>query len=195
LTTGSTLGDAASPEGQRLISGIEDEKTLYPDEYTRYLSFAHLRRKEGASSDMESQGLGYAIRAFQIRPSLLAAKMVAGWKTESEELVSKKKAICQDYVAQFEAHKTELKHQTGFVQRRAAAERMAAFLKSLEDPSSDTVQTKEMTSSGEEREINGVLALPSVHGSQPAPGFTEVGSHHIVRGWSKSQLSVDSCGR
>jgi len=129
----------------------------------------------------------------QIKPSLLAAEMIAGWKTESEELILKKKAICQDYVAQFEAHKTEFKHQAGFFQRMAAAERMAAFLKSLEDPPSDTVQTKEMTSSGDEREIDGILALHGIHGSQPRLGFTEVGSHRLIRDWSKSQLSVDSC--
>jgi hypothetical protein len=118
----------SSPDGQRLMSGIENDKIVYPDEYTKHINLAHFHLKNDVSSEAERVGLEHAIRAFQIRPSIFAARMITTWRTESDELSSMKKAICQDYVDEYEARKTELRRQAGFAQRSEAAKEMAAFL-------------------------------------------------------------------
>jgi hypothetical protein len=99
-----------------------------------HISFASFYQGKGPSCEADSVGLEHAIDAFQIKPSVCAAQMIIEWKTESQEQIEKKKALCREYVERYEAEKAVLKRQAGFLQRRVAAERMTAFVNSLKDP-------------------------------------------------------------
>ncbi len=126
--------NATSAEGQRLINGIATGDTVYPDEYTRHTSLACFYQGKGPSSEADGVGLEHAIKAFQINPSVCAAQMIIKWKTESHELIERKKMICEGYVNQYEAHHAAFRHQVGFAQRRQAAQEMTAFVHRFKDP-------------------------------------------------------------
>jgi len=118
--------DISTVQGRQLYEGIFDGTTLYADDYHRNLIRAHnwLLYRPGLAE--KTEGLNFAIEAFNLNPSpapMLEIILVAASFAELRPDVDK---FCEDYIDKFAKNKDNWANQNGY-RHRVEAARLACF--------------------------------------------------------------------
>jgi len=108
--------DITTPQGKELFEGIFNGKTLYPDDFSRYLIIAHNMFIFGKGEAARKQGLDFAIKAFELNPSQAPMQKIlfAARFAELRPLVND---FCKRYLDAFEKNKGLYIKQDGYLHR------------------------------------------------------------------------------
>jgi len=120
--------DVSTQQGKMLFKGILNGTTVYPDEHTRLVNLAYHLLEYGGTIEAHKQGLAFAEAACRKRPSPLIVQQITISAAKYDELVPEIRNFCQEYLTQFEAHRSEFGAQLGTVERIRAAIETSGFL-------------------------------------------------------------------
>ncbi len=112
--------DYGTAQGRKLIDGISNGKTQYPDELSRNLTIAHNMLLYTKGKDAKKQGLDFAIKAFKAEPSqapILEIRLFARFP----ELRGYIADFCKSYFDDFAKNKDRWLKEDGHRNRIAAA--------------------------------------------------------------------------
>jgi len=119
--------DIKSPEGQGLFKGIPEEKTLYPDDFSRNLIIAHTLLSSYKGEAAMKQGLDYAIKAFELEPSPIPMQEII-YAARFSELRAGVYDFCKSYVGEFTENKKLYARKDGYRNRLMAALYACSYL-------------------------------------------------------------------
>lgn len=129
--------DKATAAGLKLLNGIFDGTTVYPNAFCENLIKAHCMRIFGQSKVAKKRALDYAIKAFKLNPSqapmleiLSAARFTA--------LKPYVNGFCKGYIDDFIKNKEVWAKEDGHHNRVAAAINAAGYLQSVARKQRDT---------------------------------------------------------
>ncbi len=129
--------DITTTQGKELFAGISKGKTLYPNDFSRNLIFAHyllLPKREKAA---HKQGLDFAIKAFKLNPSQAPMGKIIFAATFAE-LRPRVNKFCKDYIDDFTENKNRYAKQDGYHHRIAAALNAASYLQRIAETQKNT---------------------------------------------------------
>jgi len=118
--------DVRTPQGGELFNGIFNDTTLYPDQFHKYLNYAHSRLLYGKGIAEKKKGFDFAEKAFKLNRSPAPMReiiLVASRFAEIKPLVNK---FCEDYLKEFKENEADWAEQDGHRNRLEAA-RLACF--------------------------------------------------------------------
>jgi len=108
--------DRTTPQGAALLDGVFNGKTIYPDQFSRYLVIAHNLVSFAKDMDAKKQGLEFAIKAFEITPSQAAMQQII-YAARFAELKPRVDAFCKNYFDDFVKNKDQYARQDGYFHR------------------------------------------------------------------------------
>jgi len=124
------LVDRTTPQGKQLFEGIFTGKTLYPDDFTKRLIFAHYLLLPGRDKTAHKQGLDFAIKAFNLSQSQAPMRQIL-FATRFPELRANAEAFCKDYFDRFEKNMEVWAKQHGYHHRIAAVLNVGSYFREL----------------------------------------------------------------
>ncbi|MHC4423978.1 MAG: hypothetical protein ACYSWR_04850 [Planctomycetota bacterium] len=110
--------DVRTPQADKLFKGINDGKTLYPDEFSRNLIIAHILFGKRQSVE---QALDLAIKAFKLNPSQAPIHKIVYAAAGHKKLIPRINKFCEEYVNDFEKNKDDWAKKDGYHNRIVAA--------------------------------------------------------------------------
>lgn len=119
--------DITNPQGKRLFEGLFSGQTVFPDEFTRYLTLAHNLLLNTEGDDAKRDGLDYAIKAFNLNPSqqpILKVIHAARFPALKAEVDS----FCGQYFESFVKNKDLLAKKNGYRNSIIAALKACEYL-------------------------------------------------------------------
>ncbi len=122
------LVDYTHEQGRRLIQGITNGGTIYPDEFTRLLNMGFFLLNYDARPEVRQEALTYLIKAVQENPSpvpMFQVVAIAGHYTELKEQIT---TFCLEYVQQCEDKEAEILKRDGARWRFETARMACAYL-------------------------------------------------------------------
>jgi hypothetical protein len=130
--------DKTTIQGEELIEGIFNGKTLYPDNFSKNLILAHYMFMQSQSKENDenkrlefaTKGLRSAILAFQLDPSPVPMTQVI-WAARFAELRPQVNDLCEKYIAHLRKNKHYFERQSGHINRAAAAATAAGYLQKI----------------------------------------------------------------
>jgi hypothetical protein len=123
--------DIKTPKGKQLFDGILNDKTLYPDVFSRNLIKAQtLFTAYPQHKDARRQALTLAKEAFQINQSQASMRQVM-FATRFPELRADAESACKDYFDRFEKNREDWAKQDGYHHRIAAALNVCSYLREI----------------------------------------------------------------
>lgn len=104
--------DVTTPQGRELFEGIFKGTTLYPDDFSKYLTVAY----NTAGGDSKKQSLDYAIKAFNLYPSQAPLQIILplAQYAETQPVVND---FCKSYFDDFAKNKNLYMKQDGYLNR------------------------------------------------------------------------------
>ncbi len=129
--------DITTAQGKKLFGGIANGKTLYPNDFSKNLIFAHYLLLPKREKSAHKQGLDFAIKAFKLNPSQapIGKIMYAATFAELRPRVNK---FCQDYIDDFTENKNRYAKEDGYHHKIAAALNAASYLQRIAERQKDT---------------------------------------------------------
>ena len=111
--------DVTTPQGIEIFNGIFSGRTVYPNEFAKNLTKAHL---QSISNDpkLVEQSLGYAMEAFSLEPSQIPLQRILNL-ARLRSLNPKVVKFCEDYVDDFVANNEKYAKNDGYHNRIVAA--------------------------------------------------------------------------
>ena len=122
--------DITTPQGKQLFEGISTGKTLYPDDFTKSLIFAHYLLLPGRDKTAHKQGLDFAIKAFNLSQSQAPMRQIL-FATRFPELRPQAEAFCKNYFDQFPKNRPLWAKQHGYHHRIAAVLNVGSYFREL----------------------------------------------------------------
>ncbi len=122
--TAKMFVDIRTPQGKELFKGIANGKTLYPDEFSRQLVIAH----HMLSPDKRRRGLDYAIRAFNLRPSQSALRIIISL-AKYPDLKPLIDDFCKNYFDESMKDEGNYAEKDGYVHRIVATWTIGKYLR------------------------------------------------------------------
>ena len=129
--------DIRSPQGQELFEGIFNERTVYPDEFSKNLVIAHNMLLFGRKEVAKREGLGHAIKAFELHPSQAPITKIIH-ASKFRELRPTVDNFCKSYLEHFIKHRSLFIKQDGYYHRVVAAIRAVNYLQAIAKQKKDT---------------------------------------------------------
>ena len=120
--------DIKTPQAGKLFKGINDDKTLYPDEFSKNLIIAHILFSKGQSVE---QALDLAIKAFELNPSQAPMQKIVFTAARHRKLIPRINKFCKDYFDDFEKNKDSWAKEDGYHHRIVAALVAVDYLRNL----------------------------------------------------------------
>ena len=119
--------DSSTPQAKELFRGIMDGKTVYPDDFSKYLFFANsfLAQPEEAT---KQKGLSFAIQAFELNPSQVPIQKII-YAARFPELKKQVDDFCKEYFDEFAKNKDLYTKQHGYHNKIAAVLNAISYLK------------------------------------------------------------------
>ena len=124
--------DVTTTKGKELYEGIFNGKTLYPDDYSKFLILAHNFLVFGKSEDIRKQGLGFAIKAFKLSPSPAPMVEIMYVATRFADLKPHITDFCKDYFDDFKKNQNLYAKQHGYRHKIEAARLACIHLQKIE---------------------------------------------------------------
>jgi len=115
------FADYTIPQGKQLFDGIENGKTLYPDEFSRVLTLAHNLLLYAKDTQQRQRGLDFAIAAFNLNPSPTPMLEIMVSAARFAELVPQVTDFCRSYAEGFTKNKQVYAGQHGYRLKLEAA--------------------------------------------------------------------------
>jgi hypothetical protein len=123
--------DIKTPKGKQLFDGILNDKTLYPDVFSRNLIKAQtLFSAYPQHKDARRQALALAKEAFHLNQSQASMRQVM-FATRFPELRADAESTCKDYFDRFEKNREDWAKQDGYHHRIAAALNVCSYLREI----------------------------------------------------------------
>ncbi|MGB2806187.1 MAG: hypothetical protein WBC22_00475, partial [Sedimentisphaerales bacterium] len=123
--------DVTTPKGKQLFDGILNDKTPYPDVFSRNIIKAQtLFSVYPQLKDARKQALALAKEAFQINQSQASMRQVM-FAARFPELRAEAESACKDYFDQFENNREDWANQDGYHHRIAAALNVCSYLREV----------------------------------------------------------------
>jgi len=119
--------DGTTPQALQLYQGIWDGKTVYPNDFSKYLILAHIMLAH-TEIETKQKGLDYAIKAFRINPSQVPMQKIL-YASRFPELRKQVDEFCKEYFDDFEKNKNVYVRQHGYHNRIAAALNAISYLR------------------------------------------------------------------
>jgi hypothetical protein len=113
--------DRTTPQGKVLHNGIKSGRTLYPNEFIRYLNLAHFTTIYDQGPGAKKEALSYAIKACQLNPCQVAMQELWMMCQYAPSLIDSIMAFCQGHVQDFEENKAKYAGMHGLQERLGAA--------------------------------------------------------------------------
>jgi len=115
------LVNYATAQGKKLFDGIENGKTLYPDDFSRDLTLAHNLLVYAKDVAQRRRGLDLAIKACNSNPSPASMLEIMVNAARFTELVPQVNSFCKNYIDSFTKNKEVYTRQDGYRLRLDAA--------------------------------------------------------------------------
>ena len=112
--------DRTTPQGKKLLDGIFTGETIYPDEFSKNLIIAHTLLSFGEEKEMREQGLDFAFKAFELKPSQAPMQVILT-AARFPELRPRIADFCRNYFEHFSKNKHLYAKQDGYLNRIWAA--------------------------------------------------------------------------
>ena len=112
--------DNTTPQGQKLLDDVFNEKAIYPNEYYKDIMTAHNMLLFGKGDNTKAIGLDSAMRAFESIPSQIALQKII-YASQFSELRPKVTEFCKIYFDDFSEHKKEYVKKDGYHLKIVAA--------------------------------------------------------------------------
>jgi hypothetical protein len=123
--------DIKTPKGKQLLDGILNDKTQYPDVFSRNIIKAQtLFAVYPQHKDARKQALALAKEAFQVSQSQASMRQIM-FAARFPELRVEAESACKDYFDQFENNREDWARQDGYHHRIAAALNVCSYLREV----------------------------------------------------------------
>lgn len=122
--------DITTPRGKELFEGIFNGKTLYPDDFSKNLIFAHNMLLFGKEKNVKKRALDSAVKAFELNPSQAAMREII-FAARFRELKPFVNRFCKNYLDDFTKNKKLYTKQDGYLHRIWSALVAADYLKGV----------------------------------------------------------------
>ncbi len=129
--------DKTTAVGLKLLNGIFDGTTVYPNAFCENLIKAHCMRIFGRGKVAKKRALDYAIKAFKLNPSHAPMLEILS-AVRFTELKPYVDGFCKDYIDDFIKNKDVWVKEDGHHNRVAAAINAAGYLQSVARKQKDT---------------------------------------------------------
>ncbi|MHC4125549.1 MAG: hypothetical protein ACYSRR_03725, partial [Planctomycetota bacterium] len=90
--------DITKPQGRELFRGILTGQTIYPDEFSKNLIFAHNMLFFSADNNAKKQGLKHAVKALELEPSPAPMREIALAGERFYVVRNRANSICEKYL-------------------------------------------------------------------------------------------------
>jgi len=132
--------DVRTPQGKKLFEGILNETTLYPDDFSKNLTFAHnLFLFSGSDKTKSKQALDLAIKAFELNPSQTPMQeIIYVGSRRFPELRPRIDEFCKNYFDDFTENKDSYVKEDGYFHRIVAALNAGSYLRAVADKQKNT---------------------------------------------------------
>jgi hypothetical protein len=121
--------DWSTPQAKELFSGIADGKTVYPDDFSKYLFLANSLLMH-PDKDTRQKGLNFAIKAFELNYSQVPVQRIIYAARKSPELKEQVDNFCKDCFDDFTKNKDLYAKRDGYHNRIAAVLNVIPYLAS-----------------------------------------------------------------
>jgi len=112
--------DVRTSRGKELLEGMFNDKTMYPDDFSRNLVKAHNMLLFVEGKDAKKKGLDFAVKAFELNPSQ-APMIEILMASRFAELIPHIDKFCQDYLDDFTKNQVRYARQDGYYNKISAA--------------------------------------------------------------------------
>ncbi len=124
--------DKTTPQGRKLLEGINNGKTIYPDDFSRNLTLAHnLFLFSGNDKTKRKQALDFAIKAFESNQSQTPMQEIIHVGSRFAELRPRIKVFCENYFDEFTKNKNDWVKEDGYFHRIVAALNAGSYLRAI----------------------------------------------------------------
>ena len=117
------LVDTKVEHAKKLITGIVDGTTKFPDEYSRNLTIAHNLLAVHKDGELVEQGLLLAIQANELLPSQNSMREIfnLSTRTRDKKVINIALQYCDQHYNDFIENKEEYEKQHGYLNRLISA--------------------------------------------------------------------------
>jgi hypothetical protein len=122
--------DVTTPQARELFEGVSTGKTVYPDEFSKNLFFAHNLLLYSPNPAERKQGLDYAFAAFEIKPSHAPMALIL-YASRFPQLRPLTIEYCKAYLDRFLNNKNEWAKENGYHHAVVAALNAANYLRQV----------------------------------------------------------------
>ena len=129
--------DVTTPQGRELFKGIFNNKTLYPDDFSRNLIKAHNMLLFGTTETVRKQALGLAIKAFRLKPSQAPMQKIL-FTARFGELKPRVDDFCKNYFDDFTKNRDIYAGQDSYHHRTVAALLAGSYLRKVAESRKNT---------------------------------------------------------
>ena len=130
------LVDVTTPQGRELFDGIRSGKTLYPDDFSKNLVIAHNMLSFGKGKDAKRQGLDFAIKAFNSRPSQAPMREII-FAAGFAGLRSRVNDFCENFINDFAKNKDNYAKEDGYYHKVVVALLASDYLQRIAERKKD----------------------------------------------------------
>ncbi|MHC4115053.1 MAG: hypothetical protein ACYSSL_07025, partial [Planctomycetota bacterium] len=129
--------DIRTQQGKELFGGMQRGETIYPDEYSRNLILAHNLFVYGRTQEAKKQGLEFAIKAFEMKPSPISSQRILFSAARFPYLANRVGQFCVDYLRSFDEKKKLWAKQDGYHHKVVTAINMLEYLRNVAQKQKD----------------------------------------------------------
>jgi hypothetical protein len=122
--------DITTPQGRELFEGIKNDKTIYPDEFTKDLIKAHNLLVSAEGQADPRMAFDFAVKAFGISPSQAPLQELIALSSYGD-LGLQVYNMCKNYFEDFAKNKDSYAQKDGYYQRMVAALVICDYLQQI----------------------------------------------------------------
>jgi len=122
--------DITTPQGRELFEGIKNDKTIYPDEFTKNLIKAHNSLVSPEGQVDPKMVFDFAVKAFEISPSQAPLQELIALSSYGDIGLQVYK-VCKSYFEDFAKNKNIYAQKDGYYQRMVAALIICDYLRQI----------------------------------------------------------------
>jgi hypothetical protein len=141
--------DITTPKGKEVVNGILHGKIVYPGEFFKQLILAEKMLIYGKGENEKRLGLNSAIKAFEIKPSIVAMDLIID-AARTPSLSDEVKAFCEKCVEDFINNKNVYLAKDGYRGRIVSAILGCYYLKEWSAMSGDGERSRYYDNQGKE---------------------------------------------
>lgn len=133
--------DARTVQGKKLLEGIFNGQTVYPDNFSRNLIIAYYLLSPGREKAAHKQGLDFAVKAFKLNPSRAPMLRIIS-AARYAELGPSIKKFCENYINDFTNNKNDWAEEHGYYQKVVVAWNASSYLQKIAEKQGNTKLAK-----------------------------------------------------